>query len=139
MFSTKRLGEHRDVVAPDGSDVRLLLQVSGGSLAQFQLAPGKTSVPIHHRTVEEIWYVVSGRGEMWRSFDELESTTELEPGVCVDIPTGTDFQFRSTGSEPLAVIGVTIPPWPGPGEAIVSGGPWVANLEPGPGLVADER
>ena len=136
MFSTRRLPEQRDVIAPDGSDVRLLLQVSGGSLAHFQLAPGKTSVAIHHRTVEEIWYITSGRGEMWRRLNEFESVIELEPGICLDIPAGTEFQFRSGGSDPLAAIGVTIPPWPGQGEAIVSDGPWVSNVEPGPGLVA---
>ncbi|MBO0747151.1 MAG: cupin domain-containing protein [Acidimicrobiaceae bacterium] len=136
MFSTKRLSEDRDAVAPDGSDVRILLQLSSGSLAHFQLAPGQTSVAIHHRTVEEIWYVTLGRGEMWRKLNDFESTIELEPGVCLDIPTGTDFQFRTLGSEPLTAIGVTIPPWPGASEAIRSQGPWAATVEPGPGLAA---
>ncbi|MCL2395132.1 MAG: cupin domain-containing protein, partial [Acidimicrobiaceae bacterium] len=112
VFSTTRVPEERDVVAPDGSDVRLLLQLSGGSLAQFQLAPGQASVAIHHRTVEEIWYITSGRGEMWRRLGEVERTVDLEDGVCLDIPTGTHFQFRSIGDEPLVAIGVTMPPWP---------------------------
>jgi len=128
------LPEDRDVVAPDGSDVRLLLQASGGSLAQFRLAPGQASVAIHHRTVEEIWYITSGRGEMWRRSDEAESTVNLEHGICLDIPAGTHFQFRSTGDEPLIAIGVTMPPWPGEGEAVGSEGPWPPTVEPGPGL-----
>ena len=46
------------------------------------------------------------------------------PGVCLTIPLGTHFQFRSTGTEVLALVGVTIPPWPGDGEAIVVTGKW---------------
>jgi mannose-6-phosphate isomerase-like protein (cupin superfamily) len=33
------------------------------------------------------------------------------------IPLGTSFQFRATGDEPLAAVAVTMPPWPGAGEA----------------------
>ena len=33
-------------------------------------------------------------------------------------PLGTHFQFRTFGSEPLASIGVTMPPWPSEGETI---------------------
>ena len=73
MFDKKLLPEQRDAVAPDGSDVRLLLGLRGGGLAHFELAPGETSVAVHHRTVEEIWYFVSGRGEMWRGLVCIES------------------------------------------------------------------
>ena len=54
------------MVAPDGSDVRVLLSLGGGSMAHFELAPGRVSAAVVHRTVEEIWYVLAGRGEMWR-------------------------------------------------------------------------
>ena len=36
---------------------------------------------IVHATVEELWYVVSGQGEMWRKLGEREETVVLEPGV----------------------------------------------------------
>ena len=65
-FATKRLPAVRDLVAPDGSDVRMLLGLRGGSMAHFSLGPGETSIGVAHRTVEEIWFVVAGRGEMWR-------------------------------------------------------------------------
>lgn len=71
---------------------------------------------------------------MWRRLGEVERTVDLEDGVCLDIPTGTHFQFRSIGDEPLVAIGVTMPPWPGQGEAIRSEGPWESTVEPGPGL-----
>jgi mannose-6-phosphate isomerase-like protein (cupin superfamily) len=135
MFETKRLPADRDAIAPDGSEVRLLLGLSRGGLAHFQLAPGETSVAVCHRSREELWYFVSGAGVMWRREGEREEEVEVGAGVAISIPVGTHFQFRSTGaSEPLAAIGVTMPPWPGDGEAIRSDGKWDATVAAGPGL-----
>jgi len=130
-FATRRLPQARDAVAPDGSEVRLLLQLAGGSMAHFRLAPGLTSLPVTHRTVEEIWFFLSGRGEMWRSQGEREEIVPLEPGVCLTIPLGVCFQFRSLGDEPLAAVAVTMPPWPGEGEAIVVQGKWEPTVSSG--------
>ena len=123
-FSTKRLPVARDDVAPDGSDVRILLGLKGGGLTHFELPPGQTSTAVAHRTVEEIWYFLSGRGEMWRKQNDREETVPVEPGVCLTIPLGTHFQFRSFGYGPLAAVGVTLPPWPGEGEAFEVKGKW---------------
>ena len=123
-FETKPLPAARDVVAPDGSDVRVLLGLRAGGMAHFTLAPGQTSRAVAHRTVEEIWFVVGGRGEMWRKDAQREEVVPLEAGVCVTIPLGTSFQFRALGAEPLAAVAVTMPPWPGDGEAYDVNGPW---------------
>jgi mannose-6-phosphate isomerase-like protein (cupin superfamily) len=93
-------------------------------MAHFELPPGQTSRAVMHRTVEEIWLVLSGRGEMWRKQGGREEIVPLEPGVCLTLPSGTHFQFRSANDQPVAVVGVTMPPWPGEGEAIVVAGPW---------------
>jgi mannose-6-phosphate isomerase-like protein (cupin superfamily) len=123
-FATKHLPVAVDAVAPDGSDVRVLLGLPGGGLAHFELAPGKTSKAVTHRTVEEIWYFLSGRGEMWLRQGERLELVDVYPGICLTIPLGTHFQFRSFGYEPLSAIGVTMPPWPGDGEAIEITGCW---------------
>jgi mannose-6-phosphate isomerase-like protein (cupin superfamily) len=123
-LTTKRLPASPDALAPDGSAVRVLAQLAGGSLAHFELRPGQTSRAVAHRTVEEIWYFLQGRGEMWRKLDGDEQVTPVEAGVSITLPVGTHFQFRSTGSEPLAAIGITMPPWPGEGEAHPVAGPW---------------
>ena len=123
-FDTRPLPARRDVVAPDGSDVRILLGLAGGGMAHFALAPGATSGAVTHRTVEEIWYIVSGKGEMWRKQGSRETVEPLHPGVCLTIPLGTLFQFRATGDAPLAAVAVTMPPWPGEGEAVAVAGPW---------------
>jgi len=132
-FRTKRLPVQRDAIAPDGSDVRVLLGLTGGGMAHFELAPGRTSIAVTHRTVEEIWFFLSGQGEMWRKLREQEEVVPVEPGVCITIPVGTHFQFRSFGQEPLAAVGVTMPPWPGEAEAYPVQGKWIPTGKPNGG------
>jgi mannose-6-phosphate isomerase-like protein (cupin superfamily) len=120
----KSLAERPDVLAPDGSAVRVLLSLKGGGMAHFELAAGETSTAVTHRTVEEIWFFLSGRGEMWRRLQDEEETVRVHAGVCLTIPLGTHFQFRALGEEALAAVAVTMPPWPGEGEAVIVSGPW---------------
>lgn len=127
-FSTKRLPAHADVIAPDGSVVRILLELSGGSMAHFELIPGQTSKAVTHRTVEEIWFFLSGRGQMWCKQADREEVVSVESGVCLTIPLGTHFQFRSTGDESLTAIAITMPPWPGDGEASTVMGRWESTV-----------
>ena len=134
MFETTHVPARPDVPAPDGSEVRALLELRGGGMAHFTLAAGETSVAVHHRTVEEIWYVLAGAGKIWRRLDTHEEVADLKPGDCLTLPLGTRFQFKSLGPEPLVVIAVTMPPWPGEGEAVRSPGLWEATVDPGPGL-----
>lgn len=123
------------VVAPDGSTVRPLAATSRGSMATFRLRPGQVAGAVVHRTVDELWYVRQGSGWLWRRAPADQATagaagaagalTRLEPGVSVDLPVGTAFQFRASADEELVVVGVTMPPWPGGDEAIpVADGPW---------------
>lgn len=123
-FETVLLPATPDATAPDGSDVRLLPGLAGGGMAHFELAPGRTSVAVAHRTVEELWYFVGGLGEMWRRQGDREEVVTAAPGVAVSIPVGTRFQFRALGTEPLAAVAVTMPPWPGPDEAYPVDGRW---------------
>lgn len=124
QFDTKSLPDEKDVIAPDGSEVRVLLGLQRGSMAHFQLGPGDVSRAVAHRTVDEIWFVLHGRGEMWRKHGEQEESVSLEPGVCLSIPVGTRFQFRCLGEAPLQIVGVTMPPWPGEQEAYPVEGVW---------------
>jgi mannose-6-phosphate isomerase-like protein (cupin superfamily) len=123
-FDTRRLGAAPDAIAPDGSEVRVLCATARGSMAVFTLPPGAVSKPVVHRTVEEVWYIVSGIGRMWRQFADQQQVTDLTPGVSFSIPLGTRFQFRCDGPEPLSAVGVTMPPWPGQDEAEIVSGLW---------------
>jgi len=116
------------VVAPDGSAVRPLLGLSGGTVAEFELAPGQVSTAVTHRTVEEIWYILRGRGEIWRRQGTRDEVASLKPGVCLTIPLGTHFQFRALGEGALTVLAITMPPWPGADEASPAAGPWTPTV-----------
>lgn len=100
------------------------LSLQGGSMATFTLQPGQVSAAVTHRSVEELWYVVAGRGRMWRRDAGREAIDALEPGLCLSVPLGAAFQFRCDGDVPLVAVAVTMPPWPGEGEAVTVDGAW---------------
>jgi len=127
-FETKRLHSGPNAIAPDGSEVRVLCQLSRGGLAVFSLPPNAVSKAVAHRTVEEVWYIISGIGRMWRKLGEYEEIVELTPGVSLTIPTGTHFQFRCDEHEPLTAIGATMPPWPGESDAYFVDGTWLPTV-----------
>ena len=127
-FETKRLGEKPDAIAPDGTAVRLLAALAGGSFAHFELPAGAVSHAVSHRTVEEIWYFVGGAGQVWRRQGETESVADVRPGVSLTIPLGTHFQFRAGPHTPLAFVAATMPPWPGDTEAFRVEGCWEATV-----------
>ena len=106
------------VVAPDGSRIWELLETAQASLVRCELPAGGVSLAVRHRTIEEIWYFLEGRGEVWRRYpDDHQEAIDVRPGTCVRIPTGTAFQFRNTGADSLIFVIVTMPPWPGDQEA----------------------
>ena len=97
-------------------------------MAHFELGPGQTSKAVTHRTVEEIWFFLSGRGEMWRKQQgQPETIVQVESGICLTIPLGTHFQFRSFGEGPLSAVGITMPPWPGDDEVMIVQSKWEAT------------
>lgn len=117
-FATSRPAEHHDVLAPDGSEIRFLPQVEGGSMVHCTLPAGAVSLAVTHRTVDELWYVLSGEGELWRRQGGREEIVDLLPHTAHSIPLGTWFQFRNPGRDPLTLVIVTMPPWPGMDEAV---------------------
>jgi mannose-6-phosphate isomerase-like protein (cupin superfamily) len=130
---TQSLASAPEVIAPDGSVVRPLCRIAGpGSFAHFPLEPGETAKAAFHATVQEIWYIIGGRGMMWRLQEGCDPTTvELWPGVCLTIPLRTAFQFcANDAGGPLTVVAATMPPWPVHGEHRVrpERGPWTSAL-----------
>jgi mannose-6-phosphate isomerase-like protein (cupin superfamily) len=117
-LAAKPLGDRYDVLAPDSSEIRLLTSVSRGSMAHGTLPPDCVSLAVAHRTVEELWYVTEGRGQIWRKLGDEDVVVDVGPGTSLTIPTGTHFQFRTIGNEPLRFIMCTMPPWPGEQEAV---------------------
>ncbi|MBO0746654.1 MAG: cupin domain-containing protein [Candidatus Dormibacteraeota bacterium] len=122
-----------DAIAPDGSEIRFLVPPPPGaeercpppdrdartaSLVEVRLPAGEHSRPVRHRTVEEIWYVLSGRGELWRRAPGGDEHRDpLEPGGTAVIPTGWAFSFSASEGADLVFLCHTSPPWPGAEEA----------------------
>ena len=127
-WQTARVAPEYDVLAPDGSEIRLLVNALHGSMVHCTLRPDQVTQAVRHRTVEEVWFCVSGGGQVWRRSAEAEEVTEVEPGVALSIPAGVEFQFRATGRQPLAFVITTLPPWPGAHEAVPGEGHWEPTL-----------
>jgi mannose-6-phosphate isomerase-like protein (cupin superfamily) len=98
-------------VAPDGSDVRPLVRAADGrgSLARFTLKSGTTSKAARHFDLEEIWFFLSGSGEMWR---EGGDPVAVGANTALTIPARVSFQFRSSTDDALEIVGLTLPAWP---------------------------
>ena len=119
----------QDATAPDGSEIRLLIDGSHlaqrASLCEVTLPAGQVSRPVRHQTVEEIWYVLEGRGRVWCSplevGDQPHETVSVGPGDALTIPTGWRFQFSADAQAPLRFLCYTNPPWRGPEEAQPAG------------------
>mgnify|MGYP001196584117 FL=1 len=123
------LPDDPDVIAPDGSEIRLIKSpVPSSSMVHVLLHQGTTTHAVYHVTVEEQWLCVAGEGELWKKDKKTESITKLRAGVKCNIPLRTIFQFRSTGNTALEIILKTTPPWPGETEAVRVKGKWKPRI-----------
>ena len=121
-----RRAEEPDVYAPDGSEIRLLTDArhmaSKSSMVEVVLPAGQVSRPVYHRTVEETWYILEGRGRVWRCPPDADAASvapqDVLAGDALVIPTGWRFQFAASSEESLRFLCHTTPPWPGEDEAV---------------------
>lgn len=121
-----------DARSPAGAEIRYLLDCPDGNMIHSTVPPDQVNRATVHATVGEFWYVLSGRGEIWRRDEHGEEMAALAPGVAIDIPVGTAFQYRCTGREPLRFLCIDMPPWPGDDEARFVEGPWTPTAPTGP-------
>ena len=122
------LTEASDEIAPDGSQVRVLSRVPRGSMGHFTIPSHQIIRAVRHKTVDEIWFVLEGEGEMWREKDGQSSLTKIKPCDSLVIPVGVTFQVRSSSGSDLCVLGQTMPAWPNNDEAEYVDGPWKPTL-----------
>ncbi len=114
-----------DAIAPDGAEIRVLLDCPQGatrlSLAEALVKPGERTACVSHRTIEEIWYIVRGKGRFHRLLPDGsgEQAADVVAGDALLIPTGYRFWVENTGSDALVFLCCGTPPWPGHDEAIV--------------------
>ena len=62
------------------------IAAGGGSMAQFELGRNQISKAVTHRTVEEIWFFLKGRGQMWRKEADEASIVDLHPEYAELVP-----------------------------------------------------
>jgi len=124
LFNNKSLTAAYDYLAPDKSEIRLLVEFDGGGICHCTLPVGKVSTAVKHKTVNEIWYCLSGEGEIWQQKNEEDEIRKFSVNDSFTIPLGNSFQFRNTGAVPLCILIVTIPKWPGADEAEITNGNW---------------
>lgn len=117
-----------DAKSPAGADIRFIMDGTTGNMIHSTVPAGQVNRATVHATVSEFWYVLEGEGEIWRRDATDENVTHLTAGISIDIPVGTAFQYRNTGSQPLKFICISMPPWPGDDEASHLEGAWTPTL-----------
>ena len=100
-----------------------LVSSERAAMEQHELAPAQCSRALCHRTVEQLWHVLEGGGELWRSQGGEARVDRLGVGSSVCIQPGVQFQLRA-GPGRLRLLVFTSPRWPGPQEAVPVRGPW---------------
>ena len=93
-FTTKDGSEIRELLAHRNSSIR------NQSLAEARLPPSASTTPHYHPRAEEIYYILSGRGQMCIH----EETAEVGPGDAIAIPPGLIHQITNTGSTVLTFL-----------------------------------
>jgi mannose-6-phosphate isomerase-like protein (cupin superfamily) len=88
-----------------GSEIRPLVDrttsaITGCSLAEEILPPGHAVTPHHHRQIEEIYYIIEGRGVMTVG-DEQQ---DVAAGDAVYVPRGQRHTLCNTGAEPIKLL-----------------------------------
>lgn len=104
---------HRDTTpftTVDGSTIRELMAYRNSairtqSLAEARLPPGQATVPHHHAVTEEIYYLLSGTGEMTLG----QESRPVGPGDAIAIPPGQRHTIRNTGSHELVFLCMCAP------------------------------
>lgn len=106
-----RDAEREPFTTLDGSTVRELVQIGDGaanqSLAEATVPPGGETVEHLHRTSEELYRVLSGRGRIRLG----GADAEIGPGDTALIEPGTPHKLWNTGDGPLVVLCCCAPPY----------------------------
>ncbi len=114
---------HRDDCEPfvtkDGSIIRELLahrnsSIRNQSLAEATVPAGVVTQLHHHPKTEEIYYILSGSGQM-----EIDGQlTHVGPGDAIAIGPGKWHRIHNDGSIDLVLLSRTIRPQAGPRKAL---------------------
>ena len=98
-FITKDTSEIREILSPSNSGVKRQ------SLAEARLLPGRSTEEHYHIRTEEIYYILSGQGEM--IIDEEKCEVKKYDGIAI-LP-GARHKITNTGDEDLIFLCCCVP------------------------------
>jgi mannose-6-phosphate isomerase-like protein (cupin superfamily) len=88
-----------------GSEIRPLVDRTTSAITQCSLAeeillPGQSVTPHRHREIEEVYYIIEGRGVMTVGREQRE----VAAGDAIFIPRGNRHTLANTGTEPIKLL-----------------------------------
>jgi len=98
-FITKDSSEIREILAPKNSSI------NRQSLAEARLLPGRSTEEHCHPQTEEIYYILSGRGQMVVNGEK--SDVKKHDGIAI-LP-GVRHKITNTGTEDLIFLCCCVP------------------------------
>lgn len=108
----RHLNDCEEFVAGDGTLLRELLHPDKQrltlrySLAHAIVPIGQTSTP-HSLTTSEVYYILSGQGEM-----HIDNDSQIvNPGDAIYIPPNAKQFIRNSGDSPLIFVCIVDPAW----------------------------
>jgi mannose-6-phosphate isomerase-like protein (cupin superfamily) len=104
--------QRESFITADGSSIRELVGIPSGNASQQSVAeatvpPGGQTVEHYHRTTEEVYLFIRGRGRIRLGDEEAE----VRDGDTVVIPPGVTHKLFNEGSEPLVLLCCCAPPY----------------------------
>jgi mannose-6-phosphate isomerase-like protein (cupin superfamily) len=95
-----------------GTQLRVLLDTTNLGQGRISLAtetvrPGQHTVPHWHEELEEIYYILQGRGRM----EIAEEIQEVGAGDAILIPVRAVHCLHNTGDQDLVLLCPVSPPW----------------------------
>ncbi len=98
-FITKDKSEIREIMAPANSSIKRQ------SLAEAIVYPGDATITHIHKTSEEIYYIIKGKGIMWQDGEERR----VEAGDAIANLPGVPHRIVNDYSEPLVFLCICTP------------------------------
>jgi quercetin dioxygenase-like cupin family protein len=102
-------GEGKILQIPTGGQIAYMAtgvrSPAGPSVLEFQTLPAATMSPHIHRTIEELFYVVSGEFELRIG----ERMFRAGPGSFAAVPPGVAHGYRNSGTAPATFLAIISP------------------------------